>query len=493
MSNRLHKWLLAVFLCSIVLHCTSDEDHTESEQKNEFPEQKNDPKKEEPKEDKYISYLVKTYEFFKHQYLWLQEIPKLDASRYTDGKTLVSDIRYKNHDRWSYFMGPIDKSSYEANISTYWPAAFMTTSYGDSLVVVIGTAIWNRAYQNTLSKGMEVYSYNGKKVRVSTKDYLKDKQNNSITDFYRTVSSKSNISTIQAELRTYEDYTTNTYKTSNVSISRESYAKDPIPTHWVKSFGSMKLGYIKLTTFSGKDIGYHIVKQLDEICRSFIGQGVNTLIVDLKNNPGGKARVSSIFANMLIPDAQKKQYISYRIYGDNTHKNQVTPNGVFTFGNGLFYDMKSSPVLGNQLNRIYFFTDKRTASASETLLNYVTPYINHTLIGTKTSGKMVGGPVIGFADEKEVMQYFYIITSRSVNADGNTRYTPWTPEPTNLYIDRGRYSDSDINHPFIQKVLSLENKKIFAKEVNDVPYIDLDLPNNLNDFDFTPLDVIFNP
>lgn len=443
-------WLCVTLLVLTVISCKKDDEITDKDSEDTSSETT----KAKP------TYLTKIYDQFKKTYLWRDQLPNVQPEKYSGGKTLLDKILYKQVDKWSHFKGAIDINKHNANISTAWPMRVRLYVDEDSIVARISNPIANKKYAKDLQKGMEVYKFNGQKIRVGYADYQADKS--VIDPFINAFYEDETATTMELELRTYDlSAVPISHTTKTMTITREEYAEDPLPTTWAKDIGGVKLGYLRLTTFVGKDYGYHIIKSLEETLRDFSSKGVTTLIVDLRDNGGGYSIVSSAFANMLIPSAKKDNFVSGR---KNSFETEVTSKFTsssrvaFDDAQTLVHDFANVPPLANQLQKIYFFVNSNTASASETLMLYTTPYVSYELIGENTVGKLVGGPVLGFDDEKKTKQYFYIIDSRAVNGKGESKFTPWEPKKENEAEDRAKYADTDLNMPFTERVLQIEGK-----------------------------------
>ncbi|NJO03576.1 MAG: hypothetical protein HC880_19535 [Bacteroidia bacterium] len=75
-----------------------------------------------------------------------------------------------------------------------------------------------------------------------------------------------------------------------------------------------------------------------------------------------------------------------------------------------------------QLNRVFFITTASSASASELLINSLSPYLSTVLVGQNSFGKPVGSLVL------PVMDYVILpIAFRTVNADGLADYYEGLP------------------------------------------------------------------
>lgn len=406
----------------------------------------------------------KIYSYFEERYLWRENMPKVNPNQYSS-RDLIRSIRNPNNDRWSAYKGVVNVKEFRDNTTYNWPIKVDYVAYQDSLVVRISDTPRNKKYAQVFEQGMEIYRFNGKKNRVS----LQDLRNNPslINEFRNAFYSKNGLTSMTVDIRTY-DYSKlpATFTSQTIELKKEYFAPDPVPMTWVKNVDGLKLGYIQLTTFRGTNFGYHTVQTLDRTMRDFVRNGVTHLIVDLRSNGGGYGLVASIFANMLIPTSKKKEFISAakRSYGKTKIGSIIRPNDkiIFSEKKNLVYDCATSPQLGDQLQKIYFLVNRGTASASETLMLYVSPYIPYELIGMPTRGKHVGGPnqIIKHSDNKEYL--FYYVTSKAINGEGESRNTPWEPLRKDPPRESYEFSNSNLKNPYIRRVLEQEGKTPFS-------------------------------
>lgn len=202
--------------------------------------------------------------------------------------------------------------------------------------------------------------------------------------------------------------------TQDLTISRATYANNPIFATKLFSVGSKKVGYIvynSFTTNSGDALKAEIAK--------FHTDGATELIVDLRYNGGGSVATAVVLTNLLAPASVNGQ-VMYTTYYTKTMQDGLASilanqplydkNGKLqTFTGGVngkwatFADINYKPNgEGNFENfakegsanfkKIYFLVLGGTASASEMVINNLQGVMNSDikLIGRKTYGKPVG-------------------------------------------------------------------------------------------------------
>ncbi|KAA6310940.1 hypothetical protein EZS27_037843, partial [termite gut metagenome] len=154
---------------------------------------------------------------------------------------------------------------------------------------------------------------------------------------------------------------------------------------------SKRIGYLVYNHFTaGKaenDKTYN--GDLLKVSNIFKSEGVNEFILDLRYNNGGLLSSAQLLCAILAPQAALGKSAGYLEFNDkyNPQTEEITLNPNNLQGG-----------VNLNLTTLYVITGESTASASEMLINTLSPYMNVILIGTKTEGKNVGS--ITFKDDK---------------------------------------------------------------------------------------------
>jgi C-terminal processing protease CtpA/Prc len=226
--------------------------------------------------------------------------------------------------------------------------------------------------------------------------------------------------------------------TKNVSLSViENYAENPILLDTVYKIGGTNIGYFVYNFFATDDgdgsLRYE--KELNEIFRNFKSANIDELIVDLRYNGGGTVRTAEALASMISGRSTKDVFynVEYnelvsselkREYGDDYGKTYFPENIVRYNSAGTVVERTPINSLSG-LSTVYFIVTDRSASASELLINGLSPFMNVTLVGEKTYGKNVGSIVIYEEDaEKQKTNTWGIlpIIAKYANANGFSEY-----------------------------------------------------------------------
>jgi carboxyl-terminal processing protease len=187
----------------------------------------------------------------------------------------------------------------------------------------------------------------------------------------------------------------------NVSVTSAVYALVPVPTtNTVISAGGRKMGYVMV-----KDMISQAINPLDAAFAQFKRDGVSEVMIDLRYNGGGLVDTASKIAS--YPAAQRTSGAAFAslLYNDR----HQSSNQTFAFTN---------PVNALALTRVYVLTGSRTCSASEQLINALSPFVSVVTIGNTTCGKPVG-----FLPQADGCGTTYsVVNFESVNARNEGRY-----------------------------------------------------------------------
>jgi C-terminal processing protease CtpA/Prc len=186
------------------------------------------------------------------------------------------------------------------------------------------------------------------------------------------------------------------------SLSAVEYSENPNFMHKVIEQDGHKIGYYVYNLFApGPDQESTVYdEQMDAIFAEFKSANITDLVVDLRFNSGG-AETSSINLSSLIGNGVN----STKVFAKREYNAEVTE--LIRNDQSLGEDFLTrkfqteSGNIGAQLsnNRVYVLTSKRSASASELVINALKPYMDVFIVGDTTYGKNVGS--ISIYDEED--------------------------------------------------------------------------------------------
>jgi carboxyl-terminal processing protease len=216
---------------------------------------------------------------------------------------------------------------------------------------------------------------------------------------------------------------------TEISLTAIELNQDPIIYDDVIEYEGSKIGYFVYTQFTGGENGEWL-DELNGVFESFKAAGVSDVIVDLRYNPGGSLDLSAYIASTLAPvEAMQNKEVFVNLVWNDFYNQYWAEADLDDDGkaDGLNSEQLRIPLPQSDLNlnlsAVYFLTTEGTASASESLMAGLYPYMDVVQIGTTTYGKCYASITI---DDWEVpkrhnwaMQPLVIKYS---NADGFTDF-----------------------------------------------------------------------
>jgi len=391
-------------------------------------------------------------------YFWNKQLPKYtssDSKKY-GGSSAIAKYNHEIFDLTSYAINPETGKSFEFNQDNVSEAKFSTIinnsnsglqnsysladlgySYGITLVAVGNSAIYveyviknSPAETAGIKRGMKVEEINGRKSE-NTEDFYK---------YVKTAFDRDKVELILNGKPTG-------YRAEQYTIKRMAYIADPVNKVSVLKINNISIGYISYLKFSSPK-GWD--ESLNNAFSYFKNEDIKELIIDLRYNGGGDIVTCENFANLVVPQhangrvMRKEKYNTLMQQGGATlltkqpilnddgspafiinGRAATLADGDYSLNaNTAFFKKTAGP---NNLTRIYFIVSKKTASASELLVNCLKPYMDVKLIGIRTTEKpsepvKTFGKPIGFFPIKIKSYSLYLSLFQNLNANNQGNY-----------------------------------------------------------------------
>jgi len=162
---------------------------------------------------------------------------------------------------------------------------------------------------------------------------------------------------------------------ATTSLVKTQQTQNPIQLRQVLEINGQKIGYLMYNAFTNE-----FDQALNNVFADFAAQGISDLVLDLRYNGGGSVKTATYLSGMITG-----QFNGQIFYNEqwNSDRQQIYASP------GLFVNQMDNGTALNTLglNRVYVLTSPSTASASELVINGLTPYIEVVQIGTATRGK----------------------------------------------------------------------------------------------------------
>ena len=369
-------------------------------------------------------------------YLWSDEV-KGQLTRWlreelgTDPIRKVQAIRFKqggkDFDRWTELTDDYDKlSSGLEGVSTTYGCDIVLMKLDNVNICAVVTVVYasSPARKAGLKRGDVIVKINGKNMTQS--NYYK-----MVTEDFL-YSPECKVTLIDGK---------------EVAMTAVTMYEDPVVYRSVFDIGGKKVGYLVYNSFTLRSIN-----KLLGVFEGFKLAGVTELILDLRYNGGGYLTTEEMLASMMAPEVNVRNgdVFQQEVYnkamtdfytqkgGADALKTFFKTKFTWKEGDSAFSSSCDSQSGHLELNRLYALIDSGTASASESLLVGLMPYLDITLIGQQTHGKFCTGITYGaqewYDDYKDQIEAKMQSYKKDVENWG-------------LYVMIGRYADKNGDCP----------------------------------------------
>lgn len=340
-------------------------------------------------EDRTYQFVEKTercqwiYDVMNEWYLWNEEMPKpSDALFFGEPETFFKKL-IVSKDKYSYMettggdeeaTRAIDlRSSYGMDFALYVDPVTQSQSSPERVARVLYVLPGSPADDAGVKRGQWITGIQGE--TLTTKNYL------------GLVSGPS--TTVVTSILNYNNPDSLYWQTGDtLTLSASRHMEDnPFYVDTLYQLQGHRIAYLMYNRFStgpndtGNETQYNA--QMRTIFQRFKAQEPTDFILDLRYNPGGYLSCAQVLASLLAPtEAMGKIFCKLEF---NKVKS-ANSNEVFPFDEAL------TGGAGLALSRIYIITSSTTASASESVINGLRPFLgddNVILVGSRTEGKNV--------------------------------------------------------------------------------------------------------
>ena len=326
-------------------------------------------------------------------YLWYNEIVNVNPQSYSTPADYFYALLVTARDRFSF-------TESKAVIDQYFNAG-QDIGYGATLVLD-GTRIRvsyvqpnSPAELQKIARGAEIVGING--VEISKVD-----GNTKYEAFY-----PSAVGTTYQ----FQVLDVGASAARTVSLSAATITKSPVPvSKIIDTADNKKIGYLVFTD--------HIATAeapLIATLKQFQQTGIDDLVLDVRYNGGGFLYIADEVASMIGGAAVKNKIFEQLRFNSKHPEKTNSPDNVFPF-----FDTSSTNVPLPQLNlkRVFVLTGPGTCSASESIINGLSPHVQVITIGGTTCGKPYG-----MIQKDNCDQAYFAIEFDGLNSAGQGGYT----------------------------------------------------------------------
>lgn len=361
-------------------------------------------------------------------YLWQADVPDL------------SNSRFKNQSELNSFLSgyPVPEKLFEHLL--YKPKSlFPSTESIDKFSWIVDDYLdlEGQLQGTTNNNGVEFelnYKSSGSNEVIGWVRYIIPNSNASTKDIHRgdvfygvngTQLTKSNYYSLL--FGSNNDYTLNladinggafTPNGKSVALTKTVLSENPILINKVIESGSHKIGYLMYNAFYAS-----YDSELNAAFGTLKSQGITDLILDLRYNGGGSVQTATRLASM-ITGSFTGQIFAKEQWNDKI-QSYFEANDPDSLKNLFVNKMGNTTINSVNMTKVYIITSDITASASELVINGLTPHISVVQIGEKTVGKNVGSvtlydsPNFGKTNRNSNHRYaMQPLVLKIVNSDG---------------------------------------------------------------------------
>ena len=375
-----------------------------------------------------------SYNMMNVYYLWSKEIrTELQQwrNKITDDPiSKVGEIRYKNPvtgkeiDKWTMLTDDFSSfSSSVAGFSTTYGFDFLL-SYGDSSRKSV-VAVVTLAYKGTpadkagIRRGDIITKMNGRSMTADNyEDVITDEMFCCKSCSFGFIDGSSTASLIPTDM--YED---------------------PVFESKVFDCNGKKVGYLFYNSFTQRSY-----ERLKEEFARLKEAGVSELILDMRYNGGGYVTTEYALASMIVPE---KEVLAGSVFETEVHNENVSKSlggrpevrftTEFSYLDGTDRVKYSTQGFNLGIDKLYAIVTGNSASASESLITGLLPYMDVEIIGEQTYGKYCSGIMLDGPSWFDI--YEDDLKSEDIGR-GRKATENW-----GIYVMYSRYADKDGNTP----------------------------------------------
>ena len=342
-------------------------------------------------------------------YLWLENMRNA-GSKEKEPEDYFEALLYRPTDRFSdIFQSATELTDGLGGTSTesgYEFGLFTTPTQGQVIAEVTYIKRGSPAENKDIQRGDIITAINGQGITVDNYRTLLREISNAHTISYRRFNESTGSFEIKPDLQ--------------MEVARVS--ENPNFMDSVYTIGNQKIGYVVYHFFAPSPTPQTpntvpvYDNEMDQIFQKLKTEGINHLIVDFRYNGGGYVSSAVNLASLIAPGVStaevfsKTKFNSYLMGFDN-FRNWQTP-----------FKNKAENVGAQLGGKVYILTSRRTASASELIINSLRPYMDVVIIGDRTTGKNVGSIVIEDEDNPDNNYGLLPIVSQSFNSRDQSDY-----------------------------------------------------------------------
>lgn len=264
------------------------------------------------------------------------------------------------------------------------------------------------------------------------------------------------------------DGTTLTANGESINLIKSQITENPVHIAQTLTVQGQKIGYLMYNAFT-----LNFDTQLNAAFAQFQADNVSDLILDLRYNGGGAVETAVDLSGMITGQFNGELFVSEQWNEDRQGEEAEDILFDSTLSNG-------SALNSLNLTRVFVLTTKRSASASELVINALDPYINVIQVGDVTTGKfqasflLYDAPAPNFSRLEANTGHTYAmlpLVFKTVNSVGFTDFVDGLVPEVALEEDYSNLGTlGDINEPLLAAALNEIIPSPMPQERNNIQF-----------------------
>lgn len=317
------------------------------------------------------------------QYLWYRDVAETASAAYSTPSAYFDALLVKAKDKFSF-------ASPQAEIDAYFGGG-KSVSYGYSLLRqgtrlrVLYVEPGSPADLAGLKRGETLAQVDGSSLAQVANDVQ-------FAALYPSKAETHQFEVLDVQL-----------KSRTISMTAASVSKSPVLDSQILNDNGRKFGYLVFND--------HITTAeapLIAAMSKFQAAGVDDVILDVRYNGGGYLYIANEVASMIAGNRATDKVFEKLLYNDKSTLDPVLTTTYF-----YQYSTTAARLPSLNLPRVFVLTGSRTCSASESIINGLSPFLQVILVGENTCGKPYG-----FRQRNNCKTAYFAIQFSGVNAAG---------------------------------------------------------------------------
>jgi len=298
-------------------------------------------------------------------YLWYDKLPDPDPAGFSSPEAYLEAVRYRPLDTSYSFI-----TSKEENDAFFFEGQFM------------GVGVSYRAVSSTELRVVQVYEGSPTaEAGLARGDYIEAINGRTTADLLQSGDIATIFGPDEEGVSVSIAWRSPGGAQRQATLVKRWVAVPTVSATTVYDVGSRRVGYIFFRNFLSTS-EEHLNQAFDQL----VAAGATDLVLDVRYNPGGLVTVAQHLGSLIGGTPTTGQVLVKFMHNDkNTDRDEA-----------LLFEDKPNAL---EVPQLVVIASRASASASELVINGLRPFMNVTVVGSRTFGKPVGQYNFDFCDK----------------------------------------------------------------------------------------------